>query len=117
MPRWRVHPRYAKIEIDGVIYTHGEAGRGGQHAAIAQAKDNFKSLVLGHYHSQAGVTWAANQEHRIFGMSAGCGIDFNKLQFEYGRKIAQKPLLGCGVVIDGQEAYFIPWLLKCKSGR
>ena len=112
--KWKVHPRFAKIEIDGVLYSHGDGGRGGQDAALAQAKDQFKSTVIGHYHSQAGTRWWANREFRIFGMSAGCGIDANRLQFDYGRKITAKPVLGCGVVIDGKRAIFEPWLLKSK---
>lgn len=111
---WSVHPRFAKHEIDGVIYSHGDSGRGGQHAAFQQAKDNFRSTVIGHFHSQAGVRWWANTEYRVFGMSVGCGIDAGKLQFEYGRKIVAKPILGCGVVIDGRRAIFEPWLLKSR---
>lgn len=111
---WNVHPRFAKHEIDGVTYSHGDSGRGGQHAAYAQAKDNFRSTVIGHFHSQAGVRWWANTEFRVFGMSVGCGIDATKLQFEYGRKIVAKPILGCGVVIDGRRAIFEPWLLKSR---
>lgn len=111
---WKVHPRFTKLEIDGAIYSHGDGGRGGQHAAMAQAKDNFKSTVIGHFHSQAGVGWWANKEFRIFGLSVGCGIDVDRLQFEYGRKFPAKPVLGCGVVLNGKRAFFEPWLLKSR---
>lgn len=112
--RWAVHPRFAKVQIDGVVYAHGDSGRGGGDAAIAQAKDHFRSTVLGHFHSQAGVKWWANQEARVFGLAVGCGIDARRLQFEYGRKIVAKPILGCGVVLDGRRAFFEPWLLKTR---
>jgi predicted phosphodiesterase len=111
---WTVHPRFAKLQIDGVIYSHGDSGRGGQDAALAQAKDQFRSTVIGHFHSQAGVKWWANPEFRIFGLSVGCGIDASRLQFEYGRRIVAKPVLGCGVVINGRRAFFEPWLLKSR---
>ena len=111
---WNVHPRFSKLEIDGVLYAHGDGGRGGQHAAYAQAKDNFMSTVIGHFHSQAGVRYWANSEFRVFGLSVGCGIDANRLQFEYGRKITTKPLLGCGVVDGGKRAMFEPWLLNSR---
>lgn len=111
---WTVHPRFSRLAIDGVLYAHGDAGRGGQNASLAQAKEQFRSCVIGHYHSQAGVTWLANQEFRIFGLSAGCGIDASRMQFEYGRKMHAKPILGCGVVIDGKRAYFEPWLLRSR---
>lgn len=112
--RWRVHPRFSKLVIDGVVYSHGDSGRGGQDAAFRQAKDNFRSTVIGHYHSQAGVRWWANPEFRVFGLSVGCGIDASRLQFEYGRRITAKPILGCGVVLDGRRAFFEPWLLKSR---
>ena len=111
---WRVHPRFTKLSIDGVLYSHGDGGRGGQDAALNQAKDVFRSSVIGHYHAQAGVKWWANPEFRIFGMSVGCGIDVAKLQFDYGRKITAKPILGCGVVFGGKRAIFEPWLLPSK---
>ena len=111
---WNVHARFTKLLIDGVIYSHGDSGRAGQDAALSQAKDQFRSTVIGHFHSQAGVKWWANPEFRVFGMSVGCGIDASRLQFEYGRRIIAKPILGCGVVINGRRAVFEPWLLKSR---
>ena len=112
--KWKVHPRFSKILIDGVIYMHGDAGRGGQDAALANAKDNFRSTVIGHHHSQAGVKFWCNRDFRVFGMSVGCGMDRRRLEFNYGKKFTQKPILGCGVVIDGKRAYFEPWLLGSR---
>lgn len=111
---WSVYPRFTKLVIDGVIYAHGDGGRSGHDAAFAQAKDNFRSTVIGHFHGQAGVKWWANPEFRVFGMSVGCGIDASRLQFEYGRRFAAKPILGCGVVLNGRRAFFEPWLLKSR---
>jgi len=111
---WTVHSRFSKLTIDGVTYKHGDSGRGGNDAAFNQAKDNFRSTVIGHFHSQAGVKWWANPEFRVFGMSVGCGIDASRLQFDYGRRIVAKPILGCGVVINGRRAIFEPWLLKSR---
>ena len=79
-----------------------------------QAKDNFRSTVIGHFHAQAGVKWWANPEFRVFGLAVGCGIDASRMQFEYGRKITAKPILGCGVVLGGRQAYFEPWLLHSR---
>ena len=111
---WTVHPRFSKLEIDGVLYAHGDSGRGGQDAAFQQAKDNFRSTVIGHFHAQAGVKWWANPEFRVFGLAVGCGIAASRMQFEYGRKITAKSILGCGVVLGGRQAYFEPWLLHSR---
>ncbi len=109
--KWRVHDRFAKVVIDGVVYSHGDSGRGGLDAALNQAKDNFTSTVIGHFHTQAGVRFWANKHARVFGMAVGCGIDATALQFAYGRPHPSKPILGCGVVLDGKRAIFEPWLL------
>lgn len=110
---WRVHPRYAQLVIDGVIYSHCE-GVGGPTPALELAKRRFRSVVGGHHHSKAGVWYFANDEFRIFGMNVGTGMDRDKLQFDYGSPMPQKPMLGCGVVVDGKQAYFEPWLLKSR---
>lgn len=98
---WRVHERFAKLEIDGNLYCHGDAGAGGKYPHINQAAANFQSTILGHFHSVAGVEWMANERMCVFGMSVGCGIDHHLEQFKYGKRYARKPVVSCGVVIDG----------------
>lgn len=109
---WKVHPRFSRLTIDGVEYSHGENGPQGQDAAYRQAASVFSSVVIGHLHANAGCKWFANEHKRIFGMSVGTGIDVKKLQFEYGWKFTRKPMLGCGVVVSGTRPKFEPWLLK-----
>lgn len=111
---WKVHPRFSKLIIDGVIYSHGDSGRGGMDAALTQARNNFQSTVIGHFHSQASIRWWANSEFRVFGLSTGCGFDYKKLQFEYGKRFVAKPILGCGVILGGKRAYFEPMILKSR---
>ncbi len=109
--KWRTHPRFSKLIVDGVVYSHGDSGRGGQNAALAQSKDNFRSTVIGHFHAQAGISWWANSDFRVFGLSTGCGVDASRMAFDYGKRFVAKPVLGCGVVLDGKRAFFEPWLL------
>jgi predicted phosphodiesterase len=108
VPKWNVHPRFSHIEIDGVRYEHGDAGKGGQFGAVKTSQARFQSVVSGHLHSQAGVWWTCNGNARIFGMNVGCGVDWKLLQFEYGVKFTAKPVIGCGVVLDGRLPMFIP---------
>jgi len=103
-PKWTYVPQYGRIKIDGVIYQHGDRGRQGQRAAINNAYDNFAPVVQGHLHSQCYVSWHANDDHRFFAAQTGCGIDYDLLAFEYGRKLNQNPVLGCCVVLDGKHA-------------
>ena len=108
---WKVHRRYSQLVIDDVIYQHGDRGKGGQFAAHKNALTEFRSVVQGHHHSQAGASFAANKHARIFGMQVGCGVDWEHHQMEYGVKYSQKPILGCGVVIDGNTPIFEPMLI------
>ena len=113
---WTVIPRYGGITIDGVLYQHGDRGKGGRMAAANNAKAEFCSVVHGHTHSQAGVEYFANHNLRVFGMQVGCGVDYRKAAMTYGKKFNSKPILGCGVVLDGHTALFEPMNLGNKYG-
>jgi len=104
-PGWKWVPRFGQHVIDNVIYQHGDRGRGGAHAAIKNAKEEFRSVVQGHLHGQMETCWYANSGMRVFGMQVGCGVDHRKLSMTYGRRFNLKPLVGCGVVIDGKYPY------------
>lgn len=109
--RWRWHPRWSILNIDGVLYQHGDKGKGGKDAAIRNSRENFASLVQGHHHQLSFVQYYANELRRCFGMQVGCGINWSAAAMEYGMKFNAKPVISCGVVIDGQYAYTEPMLL------
>ena len=113
---WRVHPRFSDLVIDGVMYRHGDKGKGGAMPAFANAQGEFQSMVQGHFHAAAGVMYGANQNMRYFGLQTGCGTDYRKAAMQYGVKYSKKPILGCGVVIDGSTAIFEPMTLANKMG-
>lgn len=92
--------RSDRWEIDGVVYKHG-LGYSGTLGAINSAKDEMKSCVIGHLHADAGILYWSNNKKTIFGMNVGCGIDVNAYAFAYGKHHRKKPVLSCGVVIDG----------------
>jgi hypothetical protein len=105
---WTIHPRYAKIYIDGVQYRHGDSGKGGQVAAKAQAMAEFCSVVQGDKHAQAGVNYVANDRLLVFGLQTGCGVLHDHPNMAYGKVYSSKPILGCGVVLDGATGIFEP---------
>jgi predicted phosphodiesterase len=86
--------------IDGVYYYHGE-GAGGRHPSFSAAKMRMESVVCGHYHSSAGIWWQAGPTTKVFGMNVGCGVDRSHWAMAYGGAFLKKPILSCGVVIDG----------------
>ena len=109
-PGWDWQPEF---KIDGVLYIHG-TGSTGKDAAMNLALQRRMSTVQGHTHSYAGCKWHANPDSLIFGMNVGCGIDIDSYAFEYSKPFPVRPVLGCGVVIDG-TAMFIP--MPCSKGQ
>jgi hypothetical protein len=100
--------------IDRVLYEHG-TGSSGKDAAFNRAMAQRCSLVMGHIHSYAGVKYNANPFDRIFGMNVGCGLDIDAYAFNYAKDFVVRPVLGCGIVIDGQIATFVP--MRCSKGE
>jgi len=103
---WKVAPSFI---IDDVLYTHGLA-TGGVNGTLLTAMKRGTSMVAGHKHSCSGVRYAYNGNKTIFAMDTGCGIDSEKYAFRYGKDMINQPVLSCGIVIDGKEAYVIPMI-------
>ena len=105
-------PKAWSYEFDcyyyGVRFFHG-MGYSGKHAHVNACIENQCSIVMGHLHSNFGVTYQACEHNIVFGMAAGSGIDRNSYAFRYGRDFRRKPILGCGVVCDnGKVAHAVP---------
>ena len=98
-------------EIDDIIFTHG-TGSSGQYAFVQRAVKNRKSTVMGHVHHVLATRYMASQHDRIFAMSTGCGIDVHAYAFEYGIDFMNRPVLGCGVIVDIVDAFTIPMRLE-----
>lgn len=99
------------FQIDGVLYKHG-TNRSGKTPALNLAIRSLQSVVIGHVHSAGGVKYCTSPNYRIFGLDVGCGVDVNAYAFEYGKEFDSRPILGCGIVKDGREAYFLPMPLE-----
>lgn len=100
-------------EVDGMQLIHGTKFSGAL-GHLRAAKEHRQSTVIGHLHSFGGVAYTATHHDCLFGMNVGCGIDIEAYAFEYGIEFPIRPTLGCGVVIDGVEAYFERMLFKNK---
>ena len=98
---------HQSLEKDGVWYQHGD--RGGKTPALNVAVEMGKSVVLGHHHTAAGVWWHRSHASQIFGLNVGCGIDQYSYAMAYSKMNTKRPILGCGVVMDGgHNAMFVP---------
>jgi metallophosphoesterase superfamily enzyme len=84
------------IEIDNVLYIHGEGG-----TARSRARRDLQSIVQGHLHSQAYIEWCVGARFKLFGMQVGCGVDHKSYAMAYGKE-GPKPAIACGVILKGE---------------
>jgi|TARA_R110000772_G_scaffold49294_1_gene113470 metallophosphoesterase superfamily enzyme len=94
-PGWKY---VTDVEIDGVLYIHGEAG-----TAKTKARADMRSTVQGHLHTQAYTEYFVGANSRVFGTQVGCGIDAKSYAMAY-MKVGKKPAIGCAVVLGGKTA-------------
>tara|TARA_B110001452_G_scaffold191259_1_gene161406 strand:- start:13 stop:750 length:738 start_codon:yes stop_codon:yes gene_type:complete len=94
-PNWKY---VTDVEIDGVLYIHGEAG-----TAKTKARADMRSTVQGHLHTQAYTEYFVGANSRVFGTQVGCGIDAKSYAMAY-MKVGKKPAIGCAVVLGGKTA-------------
>jgi len=94
--------------IDNVLYIHGDGAGGGINPAWNKAKAEGMSVVMAHHHKCAGVKYHANPLRRTFGMDVGALINDKSLAFAYAKRQTARSILGVGVVLEGEEAYWIP---------
>jgi hypothetical protein len=87
-----------------VIHGMGYSGKDGHRNA---AIDGAISTIIGHLHSFAAVD---HIKKNIWAMNVGCLIDEASFAFAYGKYMRNKPVLGCGVVLNnGRTPLFIPF--------
>jgi len=92
--------------VDGVLYKHGN--RSGEYPHVSTAKAARMSTVTGHTHAVGGVHYMAGPEDLIFAMCCGCGMDSNSYAAQYAQEYDKKPIVGCGIVLGGKQAIFVP---------
>lgn len=101
------------FEIDGVCYMHGDMASLANIMQTLPLK-NAQSTVFGHLHKRAGILYQANSKSLFFGMNVGCLIDTKAYAFAYGKSMVEKPIISCGVVLDGLPAV-VPMVLNSKG--
>lgn len=93
--------------IDNVRYMHGDQGKGGSMGWTSNTEVYHQSVVVGHWHSKAGVFW----DSMMFNVNSGCLIWTPSYAFDYARHSHKKPNLGCTIVTNGVRPDFIPMLV------
>lgn len=93
--RWLIQAQRAPI-----VMIHG-MGYSGQQGHRNAALDEGMNTVIGHLHSNAGISYINTNVRSIWGMNTGCLINTEAFAFKYGKYARNKPVLKVGVVIDG----------------
>lgn len=104
---WRSEWVVKGIHPFRVIHGLGYSGHQGHRTA---AIDSGMSTVIGHLHSNAGISVIRTSKMAIWGMNSGCLIDLDSFAFSYGQDSRFKPCLGTSVVLDGGKTpIWIPY--------
>ena len=96
------------FSIDNVKYVHGTARK-----ARIRAKEDFGSVVQGHYHSESYIEYFVGDRFKFFAMQIGCGVDRDNYAMAYG-KYYKKMHINVGVVLEGGQ---LPILEYMKLGE
>lgn len=102
---WRVNTPLGEI-----MFKHQASG-----PILVDAAHNQCNLAVGHSHGNFSVEYTAGSKHIYWGAYFGCLIDKDKLAFAYGKHSLRKPVIGCGVILDGRPM-LIPMIMN-REGR
>lgn len=86
--------------FDGVVFEHGDRASGAS-AGVKLVDANHASTVYGHHHDCPGIVYIRKAQKTLFAMNVGCLIDEDSYAMSYTRMNRSKPVLSCGVIIDG----------------
>lgn len=93
-----------------VYFTHGKTS-----APAKLSQSMGMSTVQGHFHERMEIIYWANPNGLYFDMRVGCLINDKSMAFNYNNTNLKRPLIGTGIIINGQPK-LIPMLLN-KDGR
>jgi hypothetical protein len=71
-------------------------------------------VVQGHYHTTFNIGYSGNPQALLWGMNVGCSINGKSLAFAYDKTNLGRPIIGHGIIIDGQPK-LLPMVLNSKG--
>lgn len=99
---WKFHD---KLEIDGIVFHHGDvvgSGAGGANAAVNRALSYGAPCVFGHHHSLSEVRYIATPRALYYGMFVGSLVDNEQIAFAYCKQHLRKSIISSGVIVKGK---------------
>lgn len=109
-PEWSwAHSWRVNTPLGEVLFKHQASG------ILGDAAHNACNLVVGHQHGNFSVEYSASSSNLYYGMYCGCLIDKDSMAFAYGKHSLRKPIIGCGVILNGRPI-LLPMVLR-TDGR
>lgn len=93
------------------VYFHHGLNKDGLKVALGMGM----CVVQGHYHTEFNIKYASSPEKLFWSMQVGCSIDDDALAFEYNKTTMGRPIIGHGIIINGQPK-LLPMVLN-PGGR
>lgn len=108
---WEWYPHIKLTCSDGskVYFHHGLKKQG-----LRVAQEMGMNFVQGHFHNDFNINYASSPDKLLWNMTVGCLIDDDALAFEYNKTNMGRPIIGCGIILEGQPM-LIPMILD-KNG-
>lgn len=104
---WQFVPDLTIKDGAEIIYVvHGISKSG-----IKLAAQRGVHVVQGHYHTDFRIDYVSNPRNLLWSMQVGCLIDRLALAFAYDKLNLNRPIIGCGIVENGQPR-LLPMVLK-----
>lgn len=109
---WKWHPDLTLQASDGswIYFCHGRVGDG-----LKLSQSMGMSCVQGHFHEKYEIRYWGNSRGLYWSMIVACLIDNDSLAFNYNKLNLKRPIIGCGIILNGQPL-LIPMILK-PGGR
>ena len=105
--KWRWHDRLIIKDKYGEYYFCHNMNKD----PVKSSMSIGMNFVQGHYHTEFRIGYWSSPENLRFGMNVGCLIDKDSLAFAYSKVNIRRPVLGCGMIINGVP-HLIPMILK-----
>lgn len=80
----------------------------------ADAAHERCNLAVGHAHGKFHIDYCASKDYLYWGATFGCLIDNDSQAFAYGKLTKNKPIIGCGVIMEGRPV-LIPMVLNSEG--
>jgi len=97
------------------LVMHGDGLSGGSGRGLKVLMSRMRSIIYGHWHTEAAIRYFANQDALLYAMAVGCLVDHKKYAFLYQKTNPVKPILTIGLTVNGVPR-LIPMRLN-KNGR